>query len=382
MNDFFVNENEVETKLEKTISNFQTHIHHMYIDITGDFIAGALLSQILYWFTEDKYGKSKLRIFKDGHYWIAKRRDEWYNEIRITKHQYDVAIKFLKKNDYVILEKYKFNSLPTVHIRPNYEKINTEIQKWKDIARKGIVNGNVNQVLRNEYEYRMSHTRKTEKKNSKSKKENHSGDAKNHNSIGNNEIPYSRNQEFHETGINNLPTPLTETTNKDYYTKTTDSNKVFSQEEKTNYNKVFSGEKTYRSPDISFEYTEKEFKEFITKKVDHIVKEISPEEYDASVEPISAIIAYFYKRYYECMGKRHPILTDAVYTKIIMKLIEPIEDIWKRDFRLDKTVYYAMIDQFFKTDYGVKSGNITDYRMSYFMSDTVQSNLIYRSGII
>ena len=162
----------------------------------------------------------------------------------------------------------------------------------------------------------------------------------------------------------------------------TDSNKVFSQEEKTNYNKAFSGEKAYRSPDISYEYTEKEFKEFITKKVDHIVKEISPEEYDASVEPISAIIAYFYKRYYKCMGKRHPILTDAAYTKIIMKLIEPVEDVWKRDFCLDKTVYYAMIDQFFKTDYGVKSGNITDYRMSYFMSDTVQSNLVYRSGII
>ena len=162
----------------------------------------------------------------------------------------------------------------------------------------------------------------------------------------------------------------------------TDSNKVFSQEEKTSYNKAFSGEKAYRSPDISYEYTEKEFKEFITKKVDHIVKEISPEEYDASVEPASAIIAYFYKRYYKCMGKRHPILTDAAYTKIIMKLIEPAEDIWKRDFRLDKTVYYAMIDQFFKTDYGVKSGNITDYRMSYFMSDTVQSNLVYRSGIV
>lgn len=162
----------------------------------------------------------------------------------------------------------------------------------------------------------------------------------------------------------------------------TDSNKVFSQEEKTSYNKAFSGEKAYRSPDISYEYTEKEFKEFITKKVDHIVKEISPEEYDASVEPISAIIAYFYKRYYKCMGKRHPILTDAVYTKIIMKLIEPVEDVWKRDFCLDKTAYYAMIDQFFKTDYGVKSGNITDYRMSYFMSDTVQSNLVYRSGIV
>ena len=48
----------------------------------------------------------------------------------------------------------------------------------------------------------------------------------------------------------------------------TDSNKVFSQEEKTSYNKAFSGEKTYRSPDISYEYTEKEFKEFLTFPTD------------------------------------------------------------------------------------------------------------------
>ena len=164
--------------------------------------------------------------------------------------------------------------------------------------------------------------------------------------------------------------------------KNTDSNKVFSQEEKTSYNKAFSGEKAYRSPDISYEYTEKEFKEFITKKVDHIVKEISPEEYDTSVKPISAIISYFYKRYYECIGERHPILTDMVYAKIIMKLLDPADEVYKRGFRLDEMAYSAMIDKFFQTDYGVKSGNFTDYRMPYFMQDTVQDNLVYSAGVV
>ena len=164
--------------------------------------------------------------------------------------------------------------------------------------------------------------------------------------------------------------------------KNTDSNKVFSQEEKTSYNKAFSGEKAYRSPDISYEYTEKEFKEFITKKVDHIVKEISPEEYDASVKPISAIISYFYKRYYECIGERHPILTDMVYAKIIMKLLDPSDEVYRRGFRLDEMAYSAMIDKFFQTDYGVKSGNFTDYRMPYFMQDTVQDNLVYSAGVV
>lgn len=162
----------------------------------------------------------------------------------------------------------------------------------------------------------------------------------------------------------------------------TDSNKVFSQEEKTNYNKVFSGEKTYRSPDIPYDYTEEEFKDFITKKTDHILHGISPEEKDASVNPISAIISYFYKRYYECIGERHPILTDMVYAKIIMKLLDPSDEVYRRGFCLDEMAYSAMIDKFFQTDYGVKSGNFTDYRMPYFMQDTVQNNLVYSAGVV
>lgn len=162
----------------------------------------------------------------------------------------------------------------------------------------------------------------------------------------------------------------------------TDSNKVFSQEEKTNYNKVFSGEKTYRSPDIPYDYTEEEFKDFITKKTDHILHGIAPEEKDASVKPISAIISYFYKRYYECIGERHPILTDMVYAKIIMKLLDPSDEVYRRGFCLDEMAYSAMIDKFFQTDYGVKSGNFTDYRMPYFMQDTVQNNLVYSAGVV
>ena len=137
-----------------------------------------------------------------------------------------------------------------------------------------------------------------------------------------------------------------------------------------------------RQPDIPYDYTEEEFKDFITKKTDHILHGISPEEKDASVNPISAIISYFYKRYYECIGERHPILTDMVYAKIIMKLLDPADEVYKRGFRLDEMAYSAMIDKFFQTDYGVKSGNITDYRMPYFIQDTVQNNLVYKSGIV
>ena len=172
----------------------------------------------------------------------------------------------------------------------------------------------------------------------------------------------------------------TDKTNTDI--KTTDSNKVFSNEKTIYNNKVSPTGETYRSPDIHYDYTEEEFKDFITKKTDHILHGISPEEKDVSVKPISAIISYFYKRYYECIGERHPILTDMVYAKIIMKLLDPSDEVYRRGFRLDEMAYSAMIDKFFQTDYGVKSGNFTDYRMPYFMQDTVQNNLVYSAGVV
>lgn len=162
----------------------------------------------------------------------------------------------------------------------------------------------------------------------------------------------------------------------------TDSNKVFSNEKTIYNNKVSPTGETYRSPDIPYDYTEKEFKDFITKKTDHILHGIAPEEKDVFVKPISAIISYFYKRYYECIGERHPILTDMVYAKIIMKLLDPSDEVYRRGFCLDEMAYSAMIDKFFQTDYGVKSGNFTDYRMPYFMQDTVQNNLVYSAGVV
>lgn len=183
------------------------------------------------------------------------------------------------------------------------------------------------------------------------------------------------------SGNEAIPEITTETTIIDYQTENTD-NKVFSNEKTIYNNKVSPTGETYRSPDIPYDYTEEEFKDFITKKTDHILHGISPEEKYASVKPISAIISYFNKRYYECIGERHPILTDMVYAKIIMKLLDPSDEVYRRGFRLDEMAYSAMIDKFFQTDYGVKSGNFTDYRMPYFMQDTVQDNLVYSAGVV
>lgn len=180
-----------------------------------------------------------------------------------------------------------------------------------------------------------------------------------------------------------IPEITTETTNSDYNTKNNDSNKDFPKGKAIDNNKVFSGEKTGRSPspDISYEYTIEEFRQFITQKVSYILDEVEPSEKSDSLEPIVAIITDFYEQYYEKFHKRHPILTDAVYTKIILKLLEPIDVIWNEGFYLYVDAYREMIKKFFNTEYGKNSGHTTDYRMPYFMQDTVLENLYYQSGL-
>lgn len=134
-----VSEKEIEEKVKFLSSVKCNHTPHMYIDITGDLVQGTLLSRIMYWFSADKNKKSKVRVFKDGYFWIAKQRKDWWEEIRITERQYDKAIGELKKKGFVELGKYKFNSMPTIHIRPNYDNINSATKKWENQLREEIV---------------------------------------------------------------------------------------------------------------------------------------------------------------------------------------------------------------------------------------------------
>lgn len=106
-------------------------IHHAYVDIAGDMVAGALLSQILYWFGADRNGRPRARIQKDGYLWIAKARGDWWEEIRITPKQYDRAAKILKEKNLIELRTMKFAGNPTTHIRIKSAELNHAIDNWK-----------------------------------------------------------------------------------------------------------------------------------------------------------------------------------------------------------------------------------------------------------
>lgn len=99
-----------------------------YVDITEDLIAGILLGQIVYWYMPNEQGKSKLRVKKNGEFWLAKGREDWREEIRITPKQYDRAIKILINKNLVEVQKFKFNGAPTSHIKLNISEVTQRVK--------------------------------------------------------------------------------------------------------------------------------------------------------------------------------------------------------------------------------------------------------------
>ena len=119
-----------------------------YVDIAGDLIAGLMLSQIMYWFSPDKSGKSKIRIHKKDGEWIAKSRKDWYTELRISPKQCDRALDILENKKGLIKKAiHRFNGSPTLHIRPVWEQYNRLVEEWKKEKSREIEAENIDKLL-------------------------------------------------------------------------------------------------------------------------------------------------------------------------------------------------------------------------------------------
>ncbi len=103
-------------------------VKKIYVDMADDLVAGILLSQIVYWFLPDKKGKTKLRVEKDGHLWLAKGREDWWDECRIKPRQFDTAFKKLEEQGLVEKKTFKFDGDPTIHIRILWDKFLPRLQ--------------------------------------------------------------------------------------------------------------------------------------------------------------------------------------------------------------------------------------------------------------
>ncbi len=93
----------------------------IYVDMAGDILAGLMLSEIVYWFLPSKRGENKLRVQKEGEYWLAVSRAEWWDRIRLTPRQADTAIAKLLGCGLLVKKVFKFDGTPTTHVRINWE---------------------------------------------------------------------------------------------------------------------------------------------------------------------------------------------------------------------------------------------------------------------
>jgi hypothetical protein len=94
-------------------------VKRIYVDICDrNLHSGVMLSQIMFWHGKSKEtGKPRLQIFREGHYWLAKSYQDWWDECRVNEHTARKCIAHLEKLGLIETRLWKFAGTPTKHIR-------------------------------------------------------------------------------------------------------------------------------------------------------------------------------------------------------------------------------------------------------------------------
>ena len=112
--------NETEFVRQESASRDVIDVKRVYIDMAGDLAAGVMLSQIVYWHLPDKNGVSRLKVERDGHFWLVKSREDWWDECRVKPRQADRILLALRLAGLIVCEVHRFSGAPTTHIRLNW----------------------------------------------------------------------------------------------------------------------------------------------------------------------------------------------------------------------------------------------------------------------
>lgn len=99
-----------------------------YVKVTGDLVAGILLSQIVFWFKPHPDGSSKLRVFREGRYWLAKRREDWYQEIGISPKQFDRACDLLESMGIIHRKVFRFGRGTANHLNLDVKVLSKQLK--------------------------------------------------------------------------------------------------------------------------------------------------------------------------------------------------------------------------------------------------------------
>jgi len=95
-------------------------VKRIYIDICGgNLIDAVIFSQIMYWHEPKADGKPRLEIKREGHLWLAKRYEDWWEDCRVPERPARDSIARLIAIGLLVKKLWHFDGRPTVHLRVN-----------------------------------------------------------------------------------------------------------------------------------------------------------------------------------------------------------------------------------------------------------------------
>lgn len=106
-----------------SISKRGVFVPRTFVSVTGgNFIAGAILAQIVYWYSPGKDGRVRLKVRAQHpisgtkELCLAKSYAEWYTDIGVTEKQARGAVERLEQFGFIDTAVYRFAGSPTKHI--------------------------------------------------------------------------------------------------------------------------------------------------------------------------------------------------------------------------------------------------------------------------
>jgi hypothetical protein len=113
----------------------------VHVRVTGDLVSGVMLSRIVFWWTPNKQGKTKLRATFDGQPWLVKSSENWKRECGFTTDEYRYAISKLKAKKFIYTEIHLFKGKTAVFIRLNFKKLGQAIalEQGKSLLREADI---------------------------------------------------------------------------------------------------------------------------------------------------------------------------------------------------------------------------------------------------
>lgn len=105
-----------------------------YVDMmNGNVYAAMLLAQIVYWHGADSEGKSRLKVKRDGHWWLAKEYKDWWDECRIREGTARKHIDQMVKSGILIRKHFRFGGMRTTHLRIDWKIFKEKLAEVQDV---------------------------------------------------------------------------------------------------------------------------------------------------------------------------------------------------------------------------------------------------------